>query len=378
MSVHQTRLFKTQISILIMKCKHFTICGGCSYLDVPYKEQLKGKEERLKEILEMDIKVNPAPNPLRYRNRMDLVFAFGKAGMRKKGTYKDAFNLEECYLISEKAQKLFLLAKDVCRKHEISDYNYLKHRGYLRYIVVREAQNTGQVMLIFVTATQDPLIEKVIKDLEKSDVHSLVWSVNETRSDTSFGEVKKTWKSETITERLGNLSFEIGPNSFFQSNSKVAEKVYSELKEFVEGKTLDLFCGVGGIALFVADKTSGIVGVDSVEESIQFANKNAKTNKIKAKFIQNDAKRFLIECNERNESFDTVICDPPRDGLNPKTIKHLKKLSPKRIIMVSCNPKTLAQNLSSLDNYKIIHKKGFDMFPQTPHVEVLVVLDRNI
>jgi len=171
---------------------------------------------------------------------------------------------------------------------------------------------------------------------------------------------------------------EIGPNSFFQSNSKVAESIYSELKKFVNGKTLDLFCGVGGITLFVVDKASDIIGVDSVEESIQFAKKNAKANKIKAKFIQSDAKRFIIECNEREDNFDTVICDPPRDGLNPKTIKHLKALAPKRIIMVSCNPKSLAQNLSSLDEYKIIHKKGFDMFPQTPHVEVLVVLDRNL
>jgi len=359
-----------------MKCKHFTICGGCSYLDVPYKKQIEKKESSLKETLEMDIKVNPAPNPLRYRNRMDFVFAFGKAGMRKKGTFREAFELDECYLISEKAQRIFILTKDTARKHNISDYNYLKHEGYLRYIVVREAQNTGQVMLIFVTANQQPLIKNVIEELDKSDAHSLVWSVNETRSDTSFGEVKKTWKSETITEKLSNISLEIGPNSFFQSNSKVAEELYSELKKFVRGRTLDLYCGVGGITLFVADNTEGIIGVDSVEEAIEFAKKNAKTNKIKAMFVQSDAKRFLINCRESNETFDTVICDPPREGLNPKTIKHLKKLSPSRIIMVSCNPKTLAQNLSSLDEYKIIHKRGFDMFPQTPHVEVLIVLER--
>lgn len=361
-------------------CSHFGSCGGCRFQDIPYMEQVREKERILEETLDVGIKVNPAPNPYRYRNRMDFVCSFGKSGLRRKGTFREVVELQECHLLSERSEKVFLKARDVVRKKGIPDYDYLEQEGYLRYIVIREAQNTGEIMLIFVTKNKKPLIEKAVKELEPvKDITSIVWSVNPTLSDTSFGDVEKTWKSPTITEKLGSISLKFGPNSFFQNNSAVSESLYSEIRKHVKGKTLDLYCGVGSIALFVADRAIRVMGVDSVGESIDFAKSNADKNKTKnAVFVQEEARKFLFTCRENGELFDTVICDPPREGLGPRVIKHLKKLSPKRIIMVSCNPKTLAQDLLNLlDSYEITQKKAFDMFPQTPHVEVMMVLERK-
>lgn len=352
-----------------MKCSHFNQCGGC-YYSIPYPEQVEEKKKELKELFGKDIELIPSPVTKGYRQRMDYVYAFGKLGLRKQGKFDQVVDVKHCQLISEKMNSTMDKVRELLKKHSIVSYDYLNHEGYLRYVIIREAKFTKQLMLGFVTSNEKGEIEKVIDEI-KDDVDSVVWSINDTKTDSSFGRIHKTF-NDYIEEDFDGVKYKISANVFFQSNPYFAKEIFKEIKGHVKGETLELFSGIGAITLFASENAKNITGVESSNEATELARENAKINNISAEFICQDAGSYITEA----KSPDALIVDPPRTGLGRNLCRKILWKKPKKIIIMSCNPKTLAYDLSILEKkYKITEIKALDMFPYTKHIECLCVME---
>jgi 23S rRNA (uracil1939-C5)-methyltransferase len=352
-----------------MLCRHFGVCGGCATQDVPYAEEVARKEAALAGALGRPVPVAPSPRELSYRTRMDYVYAWNKLGLRKRGDPRGVLDLEECLLVSPGAWALVLRAKEAAKRLGLRSYVYTAGVGYLRYVTVREAPISGERMLILLTNGRDPAVRPLLDEAERW-ADAVVWASTERRADVSTGDVVEVRGRGWIEERIGSLRLRFGPNSFFQANPWQTERLYAHVAERVRGDVLDLFCGVGGFALAAAPRAASITGVDVVEEAIGFARANAELNGIGARFEVGDAAGFLRAC-------DTVVLDPPRGGLGGRAIHAIVRAAPRRILYVSCNAKALATELPMFLGYEATELVGFDLFPRTPHVEVVATLDRR-
>ncbi len=358
----------------VPSCRHFGECGGCLFQDISYENQLALKAEYLRGELGgvCDVgQVRPS-RPFGYRGRMDMVTAFGKAGLRRRGSYRRVVDIESCDIMQERSNEVFKSIRPLLA--EIEDYDYLAHQGYLRYVVLRQGMYTGQLMLNFVVASRENRLAAVIDTLPEG-IDSVSLLLSEGRADVSFGEVFETVRGGTIEERLGDLRFSIAPNSFFQSNSSIALSMYEGIRSMVKGRTLDLYSGVGSISLFVAGAAESVTGVEVNPEGVAMAGRNRELNGVEtARFVHADVLEYLRECEER---FDTVILDPPRAGMHPAAAALLSKLAPERVVYMSCNPSTFRDDLAALADYRVESFEAFDMFPQTPHIETLALLVRR-
>jgi len=338
-----------------MICRHFGICGGCDLQNIDYDEQIEMKKNFLKNIFGFEIEIEKS-DPFRYRNRMDFVYSSGKLGLRKKGSWNEVIELEECIIAAKEIEKEMLKVREFLKENKIESYDLINHKGYLRYVVIRHGQFTGDLLTIFVVAKKERF------DYEGKHVFSL----NASLSDISQGEV--FGKLEFLKEKLGKITYFIHPNCFFQTNPSIALKMFSEIRNHVYGKVADLFAGVGAISFFIADKCEEVKAIEINKEALQSAIKTAQYNKIEnVKFFVGDAREFSEEC-------DVVVVDPPRAGCGKKLMKKLRGIE--KIIYLSCNPKTQAIDVSYLQDHKIVYAKAFDAFPQTKHIENLIVLER--
>ena len=257
---------------------------------------------------------------------------------------------------------------------EVEDYDYRSHRGYLRYAVLRQGRYTGQVMLNLVLARRENRLEGVIAAIE-GHVDSLSLLFTDRMADVSYGEVFEDVKGGAIEETLDGLRFSMGPNSFFQSNSAAALDLYRRIREEAEGRVLDLYCGVGSISLFIAGVAERVTGVELSEEGAARAEFNRDLNGIRnVSFVRADVLSYL---KDAGGDHDTVILDPPRAGLHPRVVQEMARAAPEKILYVSCNPAHLKNDLAALSSYRLERCEAFDMFPQTPHVEMLAVLKRT-
>jgi 23S rRNA (uracil-5-)-methyltransferase RumA len=356
------------------RCSHFGECGGCALQDVPYEEQVKAKETALRELLGRDIEVVPAPDSYGYRHRMDYIVAFGKVGLRKKGDGKTVIDLDECPIAPERVGNVMVQAKAWIDELDVRGYNIVTNRGDLRYLTFRHAYGTDQLMVIAVTASEESSVEPLLEKLQ-AVADSVVWSIQPRTGDTSVGEVHRIYGRETIEASIRGRVFEISPNAFFQNNLMLVDALFEKVAEHVRGFTLDLFCGMGAIGLSVSDKIDKLVGVEVFEENIRLAKRAAERNGIEAEFIHDNANHFLAFYE--GEVPDAVVIDPPRSGLAPKLIRKLNRLGARRIVYVSCNPKTFKMDLEQFEGYEWVDALGYDMFPQTPHVEMVNLLERT-
>ncbi len=336
-----------------MQCKYFEKCGGCKFQN-EYSEQLKMKKKFLEELFEMEIKIEKGEQ-WHYRNRMDFVYAFGKLGLREKGTWRWVVDIDECLIASK------LINKELKKVREriigkIGSYDFIHHKGYLRYVVIRSGEFTKDILVNFVVAKKETF------DYDGKHVFSL----NDTLSDVSQGKIFTEVKF--LTERFDDITYFIHPNAFFQTNPKMALKMYKEIKKFAEGNVLDLFAGIGSIGIYISDAVKSVKAIEINPDSLISAKKTIEYNGISnVEFEVADARKIEFE------NYDTVIVDPPRGGCGKKLMKKLKNA--KRIIYLSCNPKTQKEDLEFLENHQIIYQKAFDAFPNTPHVENLFVLE---
>jgi 23S rRNA (uracil-5-)-methyltransferase RumA len=354
------------------KCPHFGVCGCCSFQDIPCQKQIKFKKSLLKEILGMDIEVIPSPKIYGCKNRIDLTVSDEGIGYRPKGMWWKSIDIAECPVFGEKAKAAIVGARQMISQRKLSPWNLRKNEGFLRYIVLREGKFSGELMVSVVTTEGE--FDCPNEYFSADSLYHLVCPIS---GDTSFGEKKNFWGQEHICETLNGINYLIGPNSFFQTNSHQAENLIKKVSEFVgEGseKVLDMYCGLGTFGIFLAKKGYYVKGVDSNPEAVALANRNAVFNRVERRsefFVGED--RAVEELD-----FDAVILDPPRAGLHPRLTKRLLRAMPKKIIYVSCNPKSLAEDLKKLsEGYLLKDKIAFDMFPHTPHIETVVSLEKR-
>lgn len=356
-------------------CPYFGRCGGCRYQDVPYPMQVEAKAGWLSRLFEQPVPVQPSPEQYGYRNRMDFVYAFGKLGMRERGTYKWVVDIEHCPLMSRNANDLLSRVRSLLEQYPIECFNYIHHKGYLRYAVIR-GTSLGETLVNFVTYDEREDIIPVAEDIS-ADATSVIWSIQDRLADMSYGQTHRVWNTEHIRENIGGKTFLMGPNTFFQNNPYLIEAPFERMRREVQGRVLDLYCGVGSIGLLIAGSAPEVFGVESVEESIRLARRNAEENRVANISFQTAEVRPWLREQAPAEKFETIVVDPPREGLTPKVVKRVGALGADKILYLSCNPNVLRQELELFEDYQVEHIEGYDLFPQTPHVEVLAVLQRK-
>lgn len=351
------------------KCPYFGKCGGCLLQHLSYKEQIKFKKQKLRDIFKQKIKIIPSSKVFGYRGRIDIVTSLQGIGFRERGYWDKVINIEKCLLFGSASQKSILELKRLIKEQNITLYDLKNHRGLLRYLVLREAKSTGQLMVNLVFK-REISSEKIKNYFDFA--HSFYISLNPGLSDTSFGRPIYHFKDEFIREEILKTKYFIHPNSFFQSNPYQLKNLLKLVAKFTKGKkVLDLYCGVGTFAVFLAKKGYVVDAIEIIPESVKMAKLNAMVNNVYVNFQQGDAK------NLENLDYDTIVVDPPRSGLAPKLIKKLNKSRCHRLIYVSCNPYSLKENIVQLTSFRIKKIIGIDMFPQTPEIETLAVLDHK-
>lgn len=373
-------------------CRHFGTCGGCDLQMYQYADQVRAKAAvlesliehfRLKDILRDTPRESVAsPSPYQYRQRMDYVFAFGKAGLRRKNSHREVVALEECHLIGHDAFEAFRRAHELAVQNGLESYDYMAHEGYLRYFVVRRTRG-GQVLVSLVTKSEEhaETIEAIARTLlDESRARSVHWLLQDGLADLSFGRSLRHFGEPCIEERFFGGTFGIGPNTFFQSNPEVAERAYERIVDFVRGSgaadALDLYCGTGVIAILLARHVGSVTGVESDTQNLAIAEQNRTRNAAdNVRFVTRDVADYLKETRRLT---DCVVVNPPRAGIGEKVVGRLKHLAPPAIAYLSCNPMTLLPDLASLsDRYRIESLTLFDMFPQTRHFETLALLTQR-
>lgn len=400
------------------ECSHFGLCGGCKWQHLNYNQQLYYKQKQVKDALDRIAKVPyPEVNPIigaddqyYYRNKLEYTFSNRRwltdfdpskedggpknlegLGFHLPGMFDKILDIEHCYLQKDPSNAIRLAVKKFALENNYTFYNVRAWEGLLRNIIIRNSA-TGDLMVIIVFSKDEKdKIQKLMTFLGDNfpEISSLMYVVNEKKNDTiSDLEVKLFSGKDYMLEEMKAatteeppLHFEVGPKSFYQTNSSQAQKLYQTVFDFAEfeGNELvyDLYTGAGTIALFVAQSVSKVVGVEYVEEAVKDANKNAKLNDISnVDFYAGDLAKLLDEIfvNQHGKP-DVVITDPPRAGMHGKVIEQLLITKPKKIVYVSCNPATQARDIGLMsEKYEVIKVQPVDMFPQTHHVENVVLL----
>jgi len=383
-------------------CEHFGRCGGCTYLDIPYSQELAVKEEALKETLDgyshFLEKLHPAPSAVAYRNKMELAFGDeGKGGnlalgMRKQRSFYEVATPENCVLICDDFKRIILYVLEYFRKSGEPVFHRKRHIGSLRHLVLRRGEFTGEVLLVLSTTSTlamplEPLAEG-LRSLElNGEIVGILHSVNDGVADAVKNEnTRLLWGRDYYNEVLfknydsqNALKFKVSAFSFFQTNSAGAEVLYSIVRNYATGSgtlAYDLYCGTGTIAQVLSPYFEKVLGIELIEDAIKVAKDNAKLNGItNCEFFAGDV-AHVIQSHQAIP--DIVIVDPPRDGLHPKAIPHIIQLNAPTMIYVACKPKSLVRDLDILTSagYKVEKIEGVDMFPRTPHVECVALLTR--
>jgi 23S rRNA (uracil1939-C5)-methyltransferase len=379
-------------------CAHYPACGGCRFQDLAYDAQLEAKQEQVRDALrrigglaEPPLEpIVPAESEFFYRNKLEYSFTQMPAGpalgFHRAGRWDEVLEIEKCWLTTELGNGIRNAVRDWAREERLEAYDQAEQTGYLRHLVVREGRNTGQALLELVTAAgerfdRDHFVETLRRFPEVRSIH---WAVNETPAEVTNLPTTLLWGDEAIEEELCGLRFRVRPNAFLQTNTAMAERLY-ELAGEVAGLTggesvWDLYCGIGAIGLSLASRALTVWGVDASEESIACALENADLNGItNAAFFAGDTADSLAELRDRAGDPDVVVVDPPRAGLSNKAVRRLGRIEAPRIVYVSCNPTTLASNVKDLQaewGYTLRRARPVDMFPHTPHIETVALLER--
>jgi len=387
------------------KCKHFDRCGGCKWQMLEYKDQLKYKEDQVREALahtggladSADL-VKPiigCDYPWLYRNKME--FSFGneskddaevRVGLHPAGRRVDVFDVEECFIGSEIAAEILLRVRTFVRDHKLSFYNHKTDTGLLSSLFIREGKNTGEIMINLVTCSSEFKHKKEFVELfqDLPEVTSIYWTaIKRKRGVPTQHYENLLYGKPTMEEELKrpdgtSLKFKISPLSFFQPNTKQAEVLYAEVLKAAEltgeQNVFDLYCGTGTIGLFCSNNAKMVYGIELNESAVKNAKQNMILNGIENAWFKAgnvDAKLYDIPAVP-----DVVIVDPPRSGLGEKVVEKVCGFDPKKIVYVSCDPVNLARDIKFFAErgYKLSYVQPVDMFPHTYHIENVALLVR--
>ena len=379
-------------------CQHFPACGGCRFQDLDYAAQAAAKEawvteslRRLAGIAEPQVEpIVAAESPFHYRNKMEYSFAPGpdgtpELGLHRAGRWDEVLPIERCWLTTDLGNGIRNAIRDWAREERLEAYDQAESKGYLRHLVIREGVNTGEALVMLVTHVRERFDrERLIEVLTAfPQVRSIHWAVNDTPSEVTNLPTELLWGSEAIEEQIGDLRFRVRPNAFLQTNTHMAERLYELVRAeaaLTGNETVyDLYCGIGTIGLSMARDALTVWGIEVSEESVACAIENAELNSIgNAAFYAGNVGEVLRELRERAGEPDVVVVDPPRAGLAGKALKRLGELAARRVVYVSCNPSTLAgdaKRLAEVYGYRLVRTTPVDMFPHTPHVESVSLLE---
>jgi 23S rRNA (uracil1939-C5)-methyltransferase len=380
-------------------CAHYPACGGCRFQDLRYDAQIAAKEEQVREALrrigglpEPPLEpILPAIEVFHYRNKLEYSFAqtpSGAAlGFHRAGRWDEVLEIDRCWLTTDLGNAVRLAVRDWARAEGLVAYDQAEQTGYLRHLVVREGRNTGQALVQLVTAPGELAArESFVAALRRfPEVRSIHWSVNDRPAEVTNLPTRLLWGEDAIEEELGGLRFRVRPNAFLQTNTAMAERLYELALDFAglsgEETVYDLYSGIGTIGLTLAREALTVWGVEVSEESVACALENAELNGIaNAAFFAGEVGEALDDLKARAGNPDVAVVDPPRAGLSGKALRRLARLEPKRIVYVSCNPTTLAGNVKELAaewGYSLVRARPVDMFPHTPHIETVALLERR-
>ena len=404
-------------------CSLFGLCGGCTYLSLPYEEQLKVKEEQVKRLLDSVLNkqeeawifegIKGSPKAYEYRNKME--FSFGDEykdgplalGMHKRGSFYDIVTVADCEIVDADYRLILQSVRDYFARAKVSFFHRMSHEGYLRHLLVRKASRTGEILVALVTTSQDPWqgetavegsldadalitgFKDLLLSLEQDGklvgkFAGILHITNDSIADVVQSDhTELLYGQEYFYEELLGLKFKISTFSFFQTNSYSAEVLYRTARDYVgdlggSDKTVfDLYSGTGTIAQLMAPAAGKVIGVEIVEEAVEAAKKNAAANGLdNCEFIAGDVLKVLDEVEEKP---DMIILDPPRDGIHPKALPKIIKYAVDHIVYISCKPTSLVRDLEVfLENgYRVDKAVAVDQFPWTANVETVVLLSHK-
>ena len=378
-------------------CPHFEGCGGCTMLSVDYAKQLEIKEEQVLELFEDAgirgfefLGVQGSPDNVGYRNKMEYTFGDEvkggplTLGLHKKGRHIDIQTVDAYMLVDSDFNAILKESLAFFQDAELPYYRVVNHEGYLRNLVVRKGIHTDEIMVNIVTSSQCEFdmskFADMINGLElKGNVVSILHTINDGLADAvQCDEMRILYGVDYLHEEILGLKFKISPFSFFQTNTKGAEQLYTIARDFIGDHSnkvvFDLYSGTGSIGQLMAEKAKKVYGIEIIEEAVVAANENAKLNGLdNCEFIAGDVKDTVKSLDVKP---DLIIVDPPRPGIHKQAIKDICDFGAKEIVYISCNPKTLVDDLKDFIGYGYMPEKVkcMDMFPNTPHCESVVKL----
>jgi len=379
-------------------CPVYEECGGCSLQHMDYQAQLISKQELVREALQKYARLENPPvapvigmdHPWAYRNKAQFQVGVQEgrlvAGLYQAGSHR-LVDLEGCRVQHEATNQIVQKVKQVLEDLGIPAYDERKRTGVIRTIVARVAFATGETQLTLVTATPYiPREKELVLELRYRlpELVSIVQNINPKKTSLVFGETtRQLWGKPSISEKLGDLSFDLSARAFFQLNPEQTQKLYREVQQAagLTGKelVLDLYCGTGTIALWLAPYAREVRGIEIIPEAVEDARRNAERNDaVNASFHTGKAEVLMPKWAKQGIKPDVVVVDPPRTGLDAALIDTLLQVAPTKIVYVSCNPSTLAKDISRLlKRYELVRVQPLDMFPHTPHVECCSLLVRK-
>lgn len=378
-------------------CKTYKRCGGCDLRHIKYEKTLEMKQNAVQALvnktLKQKIKVEQTvgmEKPVFYRNKAQFPIGLNKDGKATIGVFANRTHeiipIEKCYIQNQEAEKIAKEIENFINENKISVYNEKTRKGILRHIIVKVAIKTKEIMCILViNGNKIPKEEELVKRLTEKfkDIKSIQKNINTKNTNVIMGtENIKIFGTEYIEDILGEFRFKISPLSFYQVNPIQAEKLYNAGVDYANitknDIAFDLYCGIGTISLFMAKHAKKVYGVEIVSQAIEAAKENAKINGIKnAEFIAGDTEIILDDLiNNKKIIPNIIMVDPPRKGLDNKSIENILKVKSEKLVYISCNPATLVRDLAKLEEFYEIKKiQPFDLFPFTKHVECVCVLN---
>ena len=383
-------------------CSLFPACGGCMYQTMPYEEQLEMKSEQMKEILDAAIlpgrsyqfeEIKGSPKEFGYRNKME--FSFGdeykdgplSLGLHKKGSTYDVLTAADCKLVHEDMTKILVCVLEYFRHIGAEYYKKMQHTGYLRHLLLRRGDTTGEILVNLVTTTQaeydlQSLVEQLLRLELEGKIVGILHILNDSLSDVvQSDETRILYGKDFFYEKILDMEFKITPFSFFQPNSRAAEVLYSTVREYIgdihDMTVFDLFSGTGTIAQVLAPVAKQVIGVEIVAEAVEAARENAARNGLEnCRFIAGDVFQVLDEIEEKP---DVIVLDPPRDGIHPKALPKILDYQVDKIVYISCKVTSLARDLEMMlgRGYKVVKCVAVDQFCETVHCEMVALLSQR-
>jgi len=381
-------------------CAHYPACGGCRFQDLAYEAQLEQKQAQVRDAFQriagiadapLEAIVPCEPEIFHYRNKMEYSFAPSPdglvLGLHRAGRWDEVLDIDKCWLTTDFGNGIRDAVRSWAREEGLEPYSQADNTGYLRHLVVREGRNTGQALVQLVTAPGERFERGYFVDVLRAfpQVRSVHWSVNDRPAEVTHLPSEVLWGDGYLEEELSGLRFRVRPNAFLQTNTAMAEKLYALAREAAQlsgGETVwDLYCGIGTIGLSLAADALTVWGIEVSEESVACALENAELNGVtNAAFFAGNVGEVVADLLDRSGPPEVVVVDPPRAGLAGKALRRLGEIGAPRIVYVSCNPTTLAGDVKVLREqygYELLRARPVDMFPHTPHVETVALLERS-